>query len=115
MRCMRYGGEPYALSGDIPAVQKRVGCMGWSLYTGSAAWMYRTAVQTILGIRKQGDKLRLSPHISEKILPLKIKIVINHTEINVKIEKSDAKTMRIDGKEVDAVPLDGSVYQVILR
>lgn len=114
-RCLRYGGEPYALSGDIPAVNKRIGCTGWSLYTGSAGWMYRTAVQTILGIHRQGDKVWLEPHLSDELLPISLKIVLNDTKINAKIENKDAKSMYIDSKKVNEIPLDGAEYDVILR
>lgn len=115
VRCARYGGEPYALAGDIPTVEKRIGCTGWSLYTGSAAWMYRTAVETILGVHREGDKITLKPHIIDELLPLNVKIVINNTEINVKIEKKEAKTMIVRGQKVESLPLNGTVYHVKLE
>jgi cyclic beta-1,2-glucan synthetase len=34
---------------------------GWTWYTGSAGWLYRAAVEGILGIRRQGDKLMIQP------------------------------------------------------
>jgi cyclic beta-1,2-glucan synthetase len=34
----RYGGEPYALAGDVSAAPGALGRAGWTLYTGSAAW-----------------------------------------------------------------------------
>ncbi|MDR1733697.1 MAG: hypothetical protein LBR73_02305 [Oscillospiraceae bacterium] len=37
----RYGGEPYALAGDVSAAEDMEGRCGWSLYTGSAAWLLR--------------------------------------------------------------------------
>ena len=35
----------------------RRGRGGWTWYTGSAGWLYRAAVESILGIRKEGDRL----------------------------------------------------------
>src|SRR5262249_56881563 len=32
-------------------------------YTGSAGWLYRVALEDILGFRLRGDKLRLAPCI----------------------------------------------------
>ena len=40
-----------------------VGRGGWTWYTGSAAWMYRTAMEYMLGIRLQGDTLTIDPVI----------------------------------------------------
>ena len=34
---------------------------GWSWYTGSAAWMYRLLTETLLGVHREGDRLRLKP------------------------------------------------------
>lgn len=57
----RYKGEPYAVAGDVYSVGRLAGRAGWTLYTGSAAWLYRAAVENILGIRKRGTKLLLNP------------------------------------------------------
>ena len=34
---------------------------GWTWYTGSAGWLYRAAVEGILGIRRRGDRLIVDP------------------------------------------------------
>ncbi len=34
---------------------------GWTWYTGSAAWMYRLMVESLLGLRFEVDRLRLTP------------------------------------------------------
>ena len=44
-----YGGEAYAGRG------------GWTWYTGSAGWLYRFAVEGLLGISRKGDLLRVQP------------------------------------------------------
>jgi cyclic beta-1,2-glucan synthetase len=44
----RYGGEPYALAGDVSAAYGIEGRAGWTLYTGSAAWFLR-ALREIYG------------------------------------------------------------------
>lgn len=57
----RYMGEPYAVAGDVYSVGRLAGRAGWTLYTGSAAWLYRAAVENILGIRKRGTRLFIEP------------------------------------------------------
>jgi cellobiose phosphorylase len=53
--------EPYVMPGDILTAPPNRGRGGWTWYTGSAGWMYRLAVETLLGLRLEGNKLRLEP------------------------------------------------------
>jgi cellobiose phosphorylase len=56
-----YKVEPYVVAADVYAVSPHTGRGGWTWYTGSAAWMYRLVVESILGLRLEVDKLRLVP------------------------------------------------------
>jgi cellobiose phosphorylase len=57
-----YRVEPYAVAGDICTVAPHTGRGGWTWYTGSASWMYRLLVESLLGIEREGTVLRLCPH-----------------------------------------------------
>ena len=59
----RYKVEPYAVAADVYAVEPHDGRGGWSWYTGSAGWMYRLLVETLLGIHIEVDQLRLNPRL----------------------------------------------------
>jgi cyclic beta-1,2-glucan synthetase len=59
----RYRVEPYVACGDVYSVPPHVGRGGWTWYTGSAAWMYRVAVEYMLGLRFAGGRLHLAPVI----------------------------------------------------
>jgi cyclic beta-1,2-glucan synthetase len=59
----RYKVEPYVVAADVYSVPPNVGRGGWTWYTGSAAWLYRAAVETILGFTKRGDRLSFDPRI----------------------------------------------------
>ena len=56
-----YKVEPYVVAADVYAVSPHTGRGGWTWYTGSAAWMYRLVVESILGLRLEVDKLRFVP------------------------------------------------------
>jgi len=58
-----YELEPYVMAGDIYGAAPYVGRGGWSWYTGSAAWLHRAAVETLLGLSVRGDRLSLTPRI----------------------------------------------------
>jgi len=53
--------EPYVVAADVYAVPPHTGRGGWTWYTGSAAWMYRLIVESLLGLRLEVDKLRFAP------------------------------------------------------
>ncbi len=59
----RYKVEPYVLAADVYAVEPHVGRGGWTWYTGSAGWMYRLLTESLLGLRRNGERLALAPCI----------------------------------------------------
>jgi cyclic beta-1,2-glucan synthetase len=62
---MRYQVEPYVAAADVYGVAPHTGRGGWTWYTGSAAWMYRVALESILGFDLRGQRLRLRPCIPD--------------------------------------------------
>ena len=58
-----YKVEPYVVCADIYGAPPHTGRGGWTWYTGSAGWLYRVAVEAILGVRPSGDTLRFEPCI----------------------------------------------------
>ena len=60
---IRYAVEPYAVAADVYSMPPHVGRGGWTWYTGSAAWMYRAALEWMLGVRLRGASLMLDPCI----------------------------------------------------
>ena len=59
----RYKVEPYVVAGDVYSRPPHVGRGGWTWYTGSASWLYRTILEAILGFHRQGDRLTIDPCI----------------------------------------------------
>ncbi len=58
-----YKVEPYVVAADVYTAEHHLGRGGWTWYTGSASWMYRVALEAILGFHKEGDTLTLDPRI----------------------------------------------------
>ena len=56
-----YKVEPYVVAADVYAVSPHTGRGGWTWYTGSAGWMYRLIVESLLGLRLEVDKLYVAP------------------------------------------------------
>ncbi len=56
-----YKVEPYVMAADVYAVPPHTGRGGWTWYTGSASWMYRLILESLLGLTLEVDRLRLAP------------------------------------------------------
>ncbi len=62
-----YRLEPYVVAADVYGSPPHVGRGGWSWYTGSAGWMYRVAVESLLGVRlRDGARIEVSPCIPDE-------------------------------------------------
>ncbi len=59
----RYKVEPYVACADVYSVRPHVGRGGWTWYTGSAGWLQRVGLESILGFRLHGATLSIDPCI----------------------------------------------------
>ena len=59
----RYRVEPYVMAADIYGSEPHAGQGGWTWYTGSASWMYRLIIESVLGLKLEVDKLTFNPCI----------------------------------------------------
>jgi cyclic beta-1,2-glucan synthetase len=59
----RYKVEPYVVCADLYSEPPHVGRGGWTWYTGSAGWLYRAALESVLGFRPHGATLEIDPCI----------------------------------------------------
>jgi cellobiose phosphorylase len=61
-----YQVEPYVIAADIYGAFPHVGRGGWTWYTGSAGWMFRVTLESVLGLTlENGDTLVLAPRIPD--------------------------------------------------
>ena len=58
-----YKVEPYVVAADIYSQPPHVRRGGWTWYTGAAGWLYRAAIEYILGLQTRGAGLRIDPCI----------------------------------------------------
>lgn len=63
----RYRGEPYFAAGDVSGAVGSIGRCGWSLYTGSAGWLFNAVFASILGIAIEGDTFKVNPTLSDDL------------------------------------------------
>ena len=60
---LKYKVEPYCIAADIYSNPQHPGRGGWTWYTGSASWAYKTGIENILGLRREGDSVTFQPRV----------------------------------------------------
>ena len=119
-----YKVEPYVMAADVYAVAPHTGRGGWTWYTGSAGWMYRLVVESLLGLRLEADLLHIAPCLPAHWDGFKLHYRFRETVYHITVAQtnSDADTVcgmmrvSVDGvaQDVQAITLldDGLEHTV---
>jgi cyclic beta-1,2-glucan synthetase len=102
----RYRAEPYAVAADIYAHPMHLGRGGWTWYTGSAGWMYQTAIQGLLGLRRIGSMMSVNPCIPAVWPQYSIDWKIGQTRYHFTVVNPDHRCYGVASAELDGVPVD---------
>jgi cyclic beta-1,2-glucan synthetase len=97
-----YKVEPYVVAADVYAVAPHTGRGGWTWYTGSASWMYRLIVESLLGLRREGDKLYIEPCIPVDWDGFTVHYRYRETVYHIKVVRKPA------GEGAPRITVDGS-------
>jgi len=101
----RYKVEPYVACADIYAEPPHVGRGGWTWYTGSAGWMYRAGLESILGFRLHGATLMVDPCVPHAWRQFEISFRYHTAQYVIAVENPHAVS-----RGVALVELDGAVW-----
>ncbi len=82
----KYKVEPYVAAGDVYGEKTHVGRGGWTWYTGSAGWMYRAALESMLGFNLNGETLLIEPCIPRGWREFEINYRRGKTLYRIKVE-----------------------------
>jgi Cellobiose phosphorylase len=85
-----YKVEPYVVAADVYAVAPHTGRGGWTWYTGSAGWMYRLIVESLLGLQLEVDKLRFAPCLPADWKGFKVYYRYRETVYHIAVTQTDA-------------------------
>lgn len=115
---LKYKGEPYAVAGDVYSFGKNASRAGWTWYTGSAAWLYVAAVESILGIVRYGNTLKIQPNTVWNEYSIEYKYLTSVYKIKVK-QFSGSKRVVVDGitakNGIIELIDDGKVHDVLVE
>ncbi|HEX9627229.1 MAG TPA: glycosyl hydrolase family 65 protein, partial [Acidiferrobacterales bacterium] len=100
----RYKVEPYVMCADIYAAPPHTGRGGWTWYTGAAGWMYRLTVETLLGLQREVDHLRIAPCVPADWDSYKIHYRYRDTVYHITVKRigepsGQITRVRVDGAE----------------
>jgi cyclic beta-1,2-glucan synthetase len=110
----RYRVEPYVVAADVYAAADHRGRGGWTWYTGSAGWMYRLAVEAILGFRLLGDCFRVDPAIPCDWSGFTLEYRRGETRYAVSVENPSGAGHGVQRVELDGVALSGPDVPLVL-
>ncbi len=102
----RYKVEPYVVAADVYGAGAQVGRGGWTWYTGSAAWMYRAGLESILGVRVRGDRLHLSPCIPATWPGFEVTLKHRSARYTIVVTNPNGAQRGVSGLTLDGVALD---------
>jgi cyclic beta-1,2-glucan synthetase len=121
----RYTVEPYVVAADVYAEPPHVGRGGWTWYTGSAGWLYRAGVESMLGLRLRGGRLGVDPCIPRGWPGFKATFRYRSARYDIVVENPHGvsrgvASIELDGAVVDTAPDlaladDGATHRLRIR
>jgi cellobiose phosphorylase len=90
------------MAADVYAAPPHTGRGGWTWYTGSAGWMYRLAIESLLGLALEGDKLRLAPCLPANWPGFKLRYRYRDTLYRIAVVRDESGSA---GEPVHVIPL----------
>lgn len=91
-----YKVEPYVVAADVYAVAPHIGRGGWTWYTGSAGWLYRLILESLLGLKLEVDRLRFAPCLPTDWKRFKVGYRYKETTYDIVFLKVDGMEHKID-------------------
>jgi cyclic beta-1,2-glucan synthetase len=122
----RYKVEPYVVCADVYSSAPHVGRGGWTWYTGSAGWLQRAGVESLLGLRLRGPTLFVDPCIPKTWRNFDATIKHRSARYAIHVENPDGVSRGVahavaDGLEINERPPrislvdDGGHHQIQVR
>ena len=109
----RYRVEPYVVAADVYGVSPHVGRGGWTWYTGSASWLYRAAVETLLGLTRRGSELSFDPRVPAKWSSFEVEYRQGRSIYRCRVENPDGAERGVKEVTVDGRPMPAQSVQLV--
>lgn len=91
-----YKVEPYVISADIYGTGNLIGRGGWTWYTGSASWMYKTGIEYILGLKIENGILKIEPCIDKDWKEYSVRYKYEDSIYNIIVKNPNSKNTGVN-------------------
>lgn len=117
----KYKVEPYVIAADVYSSSNLAGRGGWTWYTGSSSWFYKTGIENILGLKIQNNIVTISPCVPKEWKEYSIKYKYKNSIYNIIVKNPEGKNSGVekfflDGNEIEekSVKLqdDNKIYNI---
>jgi cyclic beta-1,2-glucan synthetase len=99
----RYRVEPYVVAADVYGGSGYDGRGGWTWYTGSAGWMYRIGMEHVIGLRRRGRTLAITPCIPSNWPSFEIEYRYGTGVYHIVVENPERVCQGVIRLEIDGV------------
>ena len=82
-----------------------------SWLTGTAAWMWLTVSQYLLGIKPTYDGIMIDPCLSSDIKEYSVKRILRGVEFDITVKNPDGKQRGVKSIIVDGKPIEGNIVK----
>lgn len=117
----KYKVEPYVIPADIYGEGNLAGRGGWTWYTGSSSWYYKTGIEYILGLKIQNKTLKVEPCIPKEWEEYEIKYKYGRSLYNIKVKNPNGRStgihfLKLNGQNIEQKEIklidDGKIYEI---
>ena len=109
----RYMAEPYAVAGDVYDHPAHRGRGGWTWYTGAAGWLYRVALEGILGLQRRGACFTLNPCIPSSWPTCSIAWRFGTARYTIVVDNPDQCCRGVASVHLDGAPADPAAIPLV--
>jgi cyclic beta-1,2-glucan synthetase len=100
-----YQPEPYVIAADVYGVPPHAGRGGWTWYTGSAAWLYRVALEKILGLQIEAGSAVLKPQVPDSWQEFEVRVRYGRNNVTLRAQRENPAIQFIRTDHAPAVDL----------
>lgn len=102
-------------------VGNMIGRGGWTWYTGSSSWLYKAAIEYILGLKIKENMLSIKPCISPEWKEYSIRYQYKSSVYDIKIKNPEGKMTGVskfivNGEEIQEKKIklidNGKIYEI---
>ena len=109
----RYRVEPYVVAADVYSHPAHLGRGGWTWYTGSAAWMYRVGLESILGLTRRGDRFAIAPCIPRSWPGFTVRWQHGRSNYEIEVSNPDQVTGGVAEANLDGMLVDAGAVALV--